>query len=249
VPLVVPLGGKRNTATTIGDNLPNNVYTLKNNVQTSKVFRTIGGVYGQVNILPSLNFKTQIGIDNSMAEGFQYQNPVHGDGRNSGGYVGNSYTNQVRWNLQNILSYNKTIAGSHNLGAVLVNEFQSQNVNSFSGSGSGLADAFFRYNVISGSYGTPSSGGSLSGNGFISYAGRLNYNFKGKYFLQGSLRYDGISSLPPANRYGLFPGVSIGWTLTKESFMSGITDIVSDLKIRASYAKVGNVSIGNYPYL
>jgi TonB-dependent starch-binding outer membrane protein SusC len=242
------LVGKWNNATTIGDNLPNIVYTLKNNVQSSKVFRTIGDVYAQIYIIPSLNFKTQIGIDNSMAEGFYYLNPVHGDGRNSGGQIGNDFRNQMRWNWQNILSFNKTIANYHNLGVVLVNEFQSQTVNSFSGSGTGLSDAFFRYNVISGTYNVQNSGGSLAENGFISYAGRLNYNFKGKYFLQGSLRYDGISSLPSSNRYGLFPGASVGWTVTKESFMSGITNVISDLKLRASYAKVGNVNIGNYPY-
>ncbi len=69
-----------------------------------------------------------------------------------------------------------------------------------------------------------------------------------KYFLQVSVRRDGISSLPEANRFGVFPGASIGWNLAKESFMSGITDIVTDLKVRSSYAQVGNVSIGNYPY-
>jgi TonB-linked SusC/RagA family outer membrane protein len=242
------LVGKWNNAVTIGDNLPNIVYTLKNNVNSSKIFRTIGDFYTQFNILPSLNFKTQIGIDNSMAEGFYYLNPVHGDGRNSGGQIGNDYRNQMRWNLQNILSFNKTFAGSHNLGVVLVNELQGQKVNSFSGSGTGLSDSFFRYNLISGTYGVQNSGGSLSENGFISYAGRLNYNFKGKYFLQGSLRYDGISSLPTANRYGLFPGVSVGWTVSKESFMEGMNKVLSDLKIRASYAQVGNVNIGNYPY-
>jgi TonB-linked SusC/RagA family outer membrane protein len=242
------LVGKWNNATTIGDNLPNIVYTLKNNVQTSKVFHTIANAYAQFNILPSLNFRTLIGVDNSMAEGFQYWNPLHGDGKSSIGIVYNDFRNQLRWTISNVLSFNKTIAGSHNLGVTLVNDFQSQKVNNFWGQGANLSNEFFRFNLISGTYGVQTSGGGLSENGFLSYAGRLNYNFKGKYFLQASLRYDGISSLPAANRYGLFPGVSAGWTVTKESFMSGITDILSDFKIRASYARVGNVSIGNYPY-
>jgi TonB-dependent starch-binding outer membrane protein SusC len=241
--------GKWNNATTIGDNLPNIVYTLDNNVQSSKVYRTIGDVYALFTLLPSLNFKTQIGVDNSLSEGFSYLNPVHGDGKNSNGSVNNNYQNQMRWNVQNILTFNKTIAGSHNLGFVLVNEFQKQTINSFFGSGSNLADSFFKHNLVSGSFSTPNSGGGLTENGFISYAGRLNYNYKSKYFLQGSLRYDGISSLPVDNRYGLFPGLSAGWTISKESFMEGISDVVSDLKLRASYAKVGNTNIGNYPYM
>jgi TonB-linked SusC/RagA family outer membrane protein len=243
------LVGKWNNLTTIGDNLPNIVYTLKNNVQSSKVFRTIADVYAQANILPYLNFKTQVGVDESMTEGFQYWNPLHGDGKSSNGYIYNDFRNQARWNIQNILTFNKTFAGSHNLSTVLVNEFQFQKVNNFSGSGTGLASDFFNKNLISGTYTTQNSGGGMSENGFISYAGRLNYNFKSKYFIQGSLRYDGISSLPSSNRYGLFPGASVGWTVSKEPFMESINRIVSDLKVRASYAKVGNVNIGNYPYL
>ena len=242
------LVGKWNNATTIGDNLPNIVYTLKNNVESSKVFHTISDAYAQFNILPSLNFKTQIGVDNSMTEGFRYWNPLHGDGKSSLGLVYNDYRNQMRWNLQNILSFNKTFLASHSIGIVLVNEFQSQKVNNFWGQGTNLSNEFFRYNLISGTYGTQTSGGGLTENGFTSYAGRLNYNFKGKYFIQGSVRYDGISSLPKANRYGLFPGASVGWTVSKEPFMSAVNNVVSDLKIRASYAKVGNVDIGNYPY-
>ena len=94
-----------------------------------------------------------------------------------------------------------------------------------------------------------SIGGSMSDNGFISYAARVNYNFAGKYYVQGSIRYDGISSLPEANQWGVFPGASIGWTVSKENFFSGLLNIVNDLKIRASYAQVGNVNIGSYPYL
>jgi hypothetical protein len=55
--------------------------------------------------------------------------------------------------------------------------------------------------------------------------------------------------LPEANKYGLFPGVSAGWNVARESFMSGLNDIISDFKIRGSYAEVGNTQIGNYPYL
>ena len=153
------------------------------------------------------------------------------------------------WNVQNILNFNRTFFDYHNLAIVLVNEFQFTRNNSFYGQGTDLSNSFFNKNIISGSYGTQTSGGSLSEQGFISYAGKLNYNFKGKYFLQASLRYDGISALPKANKWGLFPGVSAGWTVTKEEFMSGITNVISDFKIRGSYAKVGNVNIGRYPYL
>ncbi|WP_338408240.1 TonB-dependent receptor [uncultured Flavobacterium sp.] len=241
--------GRWDNNTTIGDNLPNIMYVLDNNVFKSNVNRTIASMFADITILPSLKFKTQASVDQGLTDGFYYYNPVHGDGRGSQGRVGNNYLDATRWNWQNILSFNKTLANDHNIAVVLVNEYQKQKISSFYGGGSGLANEFFNQNLISGSYGTQSSGGSVNENGFISYAGRLNYNYKGKYFIQGSMRYDGISSLPKANKWGMFPGASVGWTVSKESFMESLQNVVSDFKLRASYAEVGNTSIGNYPYL
>lgn len=243
------LVGRWNNLLSIGDNIPNIRYVIDNNVFKSDVYRIIGNAYVQFNILRTLNFKTQLGVDHSLTEGMWYYNPLHGDGRSANGRIGNNFTKGALWNLQNILSYNQTFFNDHNVAVTLVNEFQSARNNDFSGTGSDLSNPFFSKNIISGTYGTQYSGGGMSELGWISYAGRLNYNFKGRYFLQGSLRYDGLSSLPLANKWGLFPGGSIGWTVTKEPFMSSVINVLSDLKIRASYAKVGNASIGRYPYL
>jgi TonB-linked SusC/RagA family outer membrane protein len=242
------LVGRWKNGTTIGDNLPNIVYTLDKNVYKTKNLRTMGTAFASADILPSLNFRTQIGVDTNGSEGLLYWNPLHGDGQSVKGRVQNMYDAYTRWNWQNILSFNKTFAEVHNVSAVLVNEFQKQRYNWFEAIGTDLSNEFFQHNLISGSYGTANSGGSLSENGFISYAGRVNYNFNEKYFIQASVRYDGISSLPDANKFGIFPGGSVGWNIARESFMDGIRDVVSDFKLRASYAEVGNVSIGNYPY-
>ncbi|MDX9846700.1 MAG: TonB-dependent receptor [Tenuifilaceae bacterium] len=241
------LVGRWNNATTIGDNLPNIVYVLDHNRFTTKVFRTIGNAFANVTLLPSLIFRTQLSVDATGSEGLLYYNPKHGDGQGSNGRVQNNFQNLTRWNYQNVLSYNETFADNHNLGVTLVSEFQKQKVNSFYAYGTDLSNEFFQYNLISGSFGTQYSGGGLTENGFLSYAGRLNYNFANKYFVQASFRYDGISSMPLANKYGVFPGFSLGWTLSEEAFMEDLT-FINDLKLRASYAEVGNTSVGNYPY-
>lgn len=232
----------------IDDNLPNIRYTLDNNVYSSKTMGVVASGYLSANITKDLNFRTQIGVDTKGTEGFRYWNPLHGDGQSVNGRINNNFANLSRWNWQNVLTYTKTIAENHNLNINLVNEFQQQTVNSFYGAGTNMSDAFFSHNLIDGSYGTQMSGGSMTQNGFNSLAGRINYNYQQKYFLQASVRRDGISSLPKDNRYGYFPGVSGGWTISKESFMSGVK-VLSDLKVRGSYAEVGNVDIGNYPYL
>ena len=233
----------------IGDNLPNIMYAIENNNFYSKINRLIGNVFADIKPVSTVNFRTQVSVDQAVTSGFLYYSPVHGDGQGSNGRVQNSTTDLLRWNWQNILSYNETFADAHNVSAVLISEYQKQRNQSFFGSGTDLSNEFFNQNLISGSYGVQGSGGGLTENGFISVAGRLNYNYKEKYFVQGTLRRDGLSSLPEQNRYGTFPGASVGWTISKEGFMSGIQDVVSDLKIRGSYGKVGNVSIGNYPYL
>jgi TonB-dependent starch-binding outer membrane protein SusC len=242
------LVGRWKNTTTIGDNLPNIVYTLNNNVYKTKNLRTIGNAFISADLLPSLNYRTTVGIDMNGSEGLYYINPFHGDGQAANGRVHNNFTNISRWMVQNVLSYNETFGTLHNISAVLVNEYSKQRYNYFEAAGSDLSNEFFQHNLISGSFGTANSYGSLSENGFISYAGRINYNFNDRYFLQASIRYDGISALPTANKYGIFPGGSVGWNIARESFMDGINSVVTDFKVRASYAEVGNTSIGNYPY-
>src|SRR5699024_5904429 len=78
-----------------------------------------------------------------------------------------------------------------------------------------------------------------------SFLGRIDYNFKGKYLFQLSGRADGSSRLAPGHKWNFFPGASIGWRITNEPFMDGIS-FLDNLKLRASYGEVGNTSIGPY---
>ncbi|WP_072763203.1 SusC/RagA family TonB-linked outer membrane protein [Arenibacter nanhaiticus] len=79
--------------------------------------------------------------------------------------------------------------------------------------------------------------------------GRIGYNFKQKYFLEASGRYDGSSRFPSAERIGFFPSFSSAWTLSRESFFEPVKDVVSFLKFRGSWGDIGNQNIGLYPYL
>lgn len=233
----------------VGDNISNIVYVLHNNKYYSKVNRTLANFFMSADIVKGLNLRMQASVDNPMTRGFLYWNPVHGDGRGSNGRLQNDNTDLLRWNWQNILNYNKTFAEHHNIGLTLVTEYQKQKNQYFEGIGTDLLDEFYNQNLVTGSYGTQESGGSITESGIMSYIGRLNYNYKQKYFLQGSIRRDGLSQLGPKNRWATFTGYSAGWNIAKEGFMENINHIVSELKIRGSYSQVGNTSIGNYPYL
>lgn len=232
----------------ITSDLTNIAYVVNNNKYSSDLTRFIGSVSGDVKITDWLDYKLQVSKDRSVTTGFLYWNRVHGDGFSRGGYIDNNYLNLDRWNIQNILNFNKSF-GSHNVNVVLVNEYQKQRSNSFFADGQGLSSDFFGdVGVISGSYATQYSGGGTSENGLISYAARLSYNYANKYFIQGTIRRDGLSALPTDNKWGNFPGLSLGWTVSNENFLKDNATL-SELKLRASYGKVGNTDIGNYPYL
>src|SRR5690606_37967285 len=86
-------------------------------------------------------------------------------------------------------------------------------------------------------------------NAYRSWFGRVSYSYKGRYLLQGNLRYDGSSRFAPDYRWGAFPSVSAGWVLTEEPFFEVNNNILSFLKIRGSWGSLGNERIkGNYPY-
>jgi TonB-linked SusC/RagA family outer membrane protein len=79
---------------------------------------------------------------------------------------------------------------------------------------------------------------------------RTNYDYQDKYLLEVAARYDGSWRFPPGNRWGLFPSMSLGWRISEEAFLqnSGITKVLDDFKIRASYGEMGNDGVGVDPF-
>lgn len=96
-----------------------------------------------------------------------------------------------------------------------------------------------------------SSAGLLTANGtyknqrYISYMGRLNYTYDGRYLFTFTTRRDGYSAFGSNNKFGVFPSVALGWNLHEEEFLS-VADIISNLKLRLSYGKNGNQAIDPY---
>ncbi len=82
----------------------------------------------------------------------------------------------------------------------------------------------------------------------VSYFGRFGWNWKETYMLNATLRADGSSKFARGNRYGVFPSISAGWTLSNEKFMQNTQNWLDYLKLRASWGEVGNQNIDNYQY-
>jgi TonB-dependent starch-binding outer membrane protein SusC len=198
-----------------------------------------------------LALRTQASFDYITSVDFQSLDKFHGDGRSASGFVFNQDIQASLLTLSSYGTYSKSF-NKHSLTAVAGIEYQRTINRSFNGQGSTIADPFFQTdNLVSGSFQNQFSGGGLTKTGFKSYFGRINYDFAGKYFIQGTLRRDGSSRLAFANRFGNFPGVSVGYRLSEENFWknNSVSKVISDVKLRASYGVVGNELSASFPYL
>lgn len=83
----------------------------------------------------------------------------------------------------------------------------------------------------------------------LNYFGRVNYAFKERYLLSATMRYDGSQNFPENNRFGVFPGVSAGWLLSKEAFIKDNYNFITLLKLKGSWGKMGNDAVPPFQYL
>ncbi|MBD1421712.1 TonB-dependent receptor [Sphingobacterium chuzhouense] len=92
------------------------------------------------------------------------------------------------------------------------------------------------------------TGGTASHWALRSFFGRLNYNYKEKYLFEANGRYDGSSRFATGNKYAFFPSFSAGWRISQEPFAQNFSNVITDMKIRGSWGKLGNQDIGRYPF-
>jgi len=246
-----PTGGTNSMAagpnsSSVDDNFFNVLYTMKKNKFYSDKYRVIDNAYVELSPARGLKFRSQVGIDMFNDYSYTGQNLFHGDGYNVG-TSNNSDFNILRLVWSNVLNYNKSFK-KHNVYITIGHEAQTETAKSLSANGSSITDPFFiAENYITGSGTSNTINGTYdTRQGFLSYFGRLNYDFNNKYFFQASVRRDGQSALAPGNKYGIFPGFSAGWRISEEKFWK--PRFINELKLKASYAKVGN-TLSGYPYL
>ena len=147
-----------------------------------------------------------------------------------------------------VLNYSQTFAKNHNVNAMLGMEYYDNEKRGFSASGSGApTDDFADLNLTDKGEGKRNIDSWHERYRILSYFGRLNYDYKGRYLISAVFRQDGYSSLLGDNRWGFFPGVSAGWIFGQEQFVKDAVPFLSFGKLRASYGVNGNATgIGAY---
>lgn len=148
--------------------------------------------------------------------------------------------------LYQTLNWEKNFARVHKLSLLGGMSYEDFFVSEFSGQAQGYLDNTLT-EINAGSKNKNASGTS-SRVKLLSYFGRLNYTFNDKYLFEANFRYDGSSRFAKGSQWGLFPSLSAGWRIDQEGFMKELEQL-SQLKLRASWGKLGNQEIGNYKYV
>lgn len=149
--------------------------------------------------------------------------------------------------LNQTIRYTTTLAENHNISGFVGYEQQSSKSRNFWAQRRGFPTADHS-ELFAGSDDGQQSSGSSSEAATVSYFGSLSYDFNKKYFVDLTLRRDGSSNFGPSKRFGTFPGVALAWAINEESFMQNIKWL-NALKLRTSYAEMGNDRIAPFQYL
>ncbi len=208
--------------------------------------RILANVYSQFNFTKELNFKTLIGVDftsNRVQDRF-LKNPEFSEAKPAD-ILTQTHNGSLQWNWSNVLNYRKKIAEVHNLNVLVGSEAVSYFYETFNGSRSTYAFVNTDYMVLDSGESDQTAGGYFDESKTWSYFGRVNYDYMGKYLLEGVIRRDASSRFSKDNRWGTFPAFSAGWRISEEAFMDNI-NWLNDLKLRAGWGKTGNDNVGGY---
>ncbi|MBB6235566.1 TonB-linked SusC/RagA family outer membrane protein [Pedobacter sp. AK013] len=228
--------------------------TAINNIKTS---RLLASVYADYQIIRGLSLRSSVNYDNVDRNTSQYTSDQVTVGAasalltNPGLYSTGAYIVNKKQNFlnENTLSYSTTIAGVHKISAIAgvsYNIVHAEGVRL--ATAGGFANDIIKTlsNAIANSAGVTTTGTSTAANNTLfSYYSRLQYAFKDRYLLSGTIRRDASSKFGTENRWGTFPSVSAGWKISEESFLKDVKAI-SELKLRLSWGKSGNNNIGDY---
>ncbi len=213
---------------------------LVTNTNTRRQF--LGGLNLQFNLAKGLVAKTS--LNTSVGQGgTTLYTPTYAIGWsvNSISSLTNGTSENVYWNWNQLLEYNRTF-DKHNLGLMVSHEAQASKWKNVSGTRTGfLTNDIFDLNAGDATTATNNGG---SGNwGMESYLGRLTYNYDSRYLLTGTIRRDGSVNFGPERRWGTFPSVSVAWKISSEEFFK--VGFISDLKLRLETGLTGNQPGGN----
>jgi len=230
-----------------------------NGLSKNQGFNINGSIYGDFTPAKGLTITSRFGYRLAGSNNSSTSLPFYGNGVQSRDFLdfsaGSSTSIYYQW--ENFANYMKTFGG-HTVTAMVGMSFQKSSSNNVNGSLTANGedalkknDPLFYYLNYANASATKGVSGETNESTKYSYFGRLSYDFMGRYLLQASLRADAadLSKLSKKTRWGYFPAVSVGWTLSEEKFFAPLKSWFDSLKFRASWGQNGSLSaLGGYSY-
>ncbi len=219
-------------------------YVEGNVIDERTTLRVFSNIFAELDILKNLTYRMNFGPDfREYRRGlFEGKNSISRQGDIP--RVQKEHERTYNYTFENILTYNLE-RDNHDLnftGLFSIQESKSESTNIFA------EDIPYETQLFH-NIGTAETvlefGSDLAEWGIMSFMGRANYEFMGKYMLTVTGRYDGSSRLAEGKKWGFFPSVALMWRISNEAFMSS-QNLFSDLRLRASYGVTGNTGIDPY---
>ncbi|MCT4590048.1 MAG: TonB-dependent receptor [Carboxylicivirga sp.] len=213
--------------------------------------------WGEIDLYKGIKFKSSYGADLAFwgDDGYTYPYYLTSQGKNtSRSSVTSSMNRGYTWQIENTLSYSKTLKEQHNFSVLLGQSAREYTYKNIGGQDFDLLEYVPYKSVIDYAIADEDDSilyggtGNITSTTLASYFGRVDYNFDERYMFQASVRRDGSSRFGANNKWATFPSASVGWNITNEAFMENRPVWFDYLKIRASWGKNGNEQIGNFAY-
>ncbi|MBX2925063.1 MAG: TonB-dependent receptor [Chitinophagaceae bacterium] len=230
---------------------PNPVASLNSRDYRNKGIGFGGNVYLEYKFLGMFTAKTDFAYNLGYGKNKNFVAIAPGGGRglNQKNSLSEYFATNNTWIWNNTLTFDESF-GDHHVSA-LIGMSSEAGYNDWTSSGTANdfsnQEAALRYFNNAGTFPDHVTG-SADDYSLVGYFGRISYAFQDKYLLAANIRRDGSSKFAPEYRWGTFPSISGGWRISKENFFEPATNVVSDLKIRASWGQLGNDKIPNYQF-
>jgi TonB-dependent starch-binding outer membrane protein SusC len=252
---IVP--GKQNDLygnTSAVGNVANPLVDIDKNYNQTLVNRVQGNFGLDIKPISGLTLRSAMGVDldytKTTAYGYYYDGSIFltpgGNQINVNQTLSLTKNDANRWIWDNTATYTKTI-NDHSftlLGGVTAEEYRFNSMVGTANQVPANKDQWFLNAGATGTQTVVNTGDKYARNSFL---GRVNYAFANRYLLTATFRADGTSRFSEDNRWGYFPSVALGWNIVEENFMAD-QGIFDNLKLRASWGKVGNDNIASSLY-
>jgi TonB-linked SusC/RagA family outer membrane protein len=231
---------------------------IDDNMERYTSVRGIAYVNAKVPFIPGLAYRFNVTGSRTTSDiaNFQHETAsentlLPGDIANPSQFLSSAFGNKTQgltgsYVLDNLLTYNKQI-GEHHFDVLVGYTRDDMVTQTLTATGSNFGNfgttALSYYGL--GNAATQQISSTFVESSNVGYIGRLNYNYKSKYFATVNFRRDANSAFAPGHKFGDFPGAAVKWAATEEDFMKGATWL-DNLNIRASYGRTGNQGILPY---